>query len=293
MTTEEQDIFAAAMSVPQDEPEASAPQSEPAPEPEPAPEDQDGPEIETTTDAEAPQEGQGQQKRTPRVPLPELLTERDRRASAEAERDMLRRDLDEMKRQLQEFTQRQQQPQQQPQQDQAPGFWDNPEAFLDNSLGAVVERFQRQIQANNFQSSMQLGELKYGADFAEAYKAADARVDHDQAFKFQLLSAPDPAAVIMDAYRQQKLAQEVGDPATYRQKLMADPEFQKEVIEMARKAQGQQPAAAAAPGQSPAPTVQLPPSLSRATSAASNAAESNRDPTDAELFGEAFGALGR
>lgn len=232
-------------------------------------------------EGEQPQEAE-QQKRTPRVPLPELMSERDKRATAEAERNMLQKELEGLRKRVDELS-RPQQAQEQPGQDQEQGFWDNPEGYMQR----MHEQVQRETRQRDFEWAMRLGETRYPDEFKEAYAFVDKQVDIDPSIRVKLVTSQDPAETIIQTYRQHKVAEEVGDPTQYREKLLSDPEFLAKAVEAAQAQARQQQSQ---PGQS-APNVQIPPSLSRTTGAAHQGDPDERPMSGPELFQDAFSGL--
>lgn len=216
-----------------------------------------------------------------RVPLRELLDERDRRQQYE-------RQLAEMQRQMQELQKAQQKP---------VDLITDPDGYQEAIKREIEERFARQEKVNLerdhrriFASSADAAIAKYGDEFTEAFEAFDAVAGvtkgNDEILRSRVVGtykepASNPAEGIIQWYRQAKTLRETGgDLNAYREKLLQqererlakDPEFRKQVIEGLRTEAASRP-----------PVTQMP-SLNRTPAAASNAGDDDRDLGDAELF---------
>ncbi len=114
---------------------------------------------------------------------------------------------------------------------------------------------------------------KYKEEFEEAYAAAQKQVD--PALKARMQQSRDPGETLIQWHRERKTMAEVGtDPNAFFEKrfeaYLSDPANQAKVLERIRGGAQQQ----LQPGQTkPAPAVQLPPSLTRATNAAAITAD--------------------
>lgn len=154
---------------------------------------------------------------------------------------------------------------------------DGAEAF-DNE----VREHDRQVL--NFNLSCRFARLEHKEVFDEAFKAVNEAISGgDAALAAKIKMSPEPGAEIVSWYQQRNLVSETGgDLAAYKQKLLSDPEFVKQVIESAKtQALGQN-------GSRPNTVTKLPPSL---TSVSGGSAK-NSDPddnSDQSVFKQAFG----
>lgn len=142
---------------------------------------------------------------------------------------------------------------------------DGYEKYLEN-------KFEEKLLNNQREASLANAHRTYKAEFEEAYAAAQKQVD--PVLRMQMQNSRDPGETLIAWHREQKTRAEVGtDPNAYFEKKLdawlADPANQAKVIERARgTAQQPQPGTVrqAAP-------VNLPPSLTRAASAATISAD--------------------
>lgn len=234
-----------------------------------------------------------------RVPLAEHLSVRERAQNAERERDDLRN-------RLQAFERMQRAPQQEPKEQETPDPILNPKEFI----AAMRNEFTQQLANERRDISLGFAARTYKEEFPEAYKAAQTAIaSGDNALTARLHTSADPGETLIQWHREQKTMREVGgDMAAYRQKLLddalKDPAYLSKAIEAARvaaaggttngsaagttngSANGASNGSTTATNGARTPNVQLPPSLSRATSAGSHAgtAPGELDMTDAGLF---------
>ncbi|CAL8974451.1 hypothetical protein RHODGE_RHODGE_03318 [Rhodoplanes serenus] len=227
--------------------------AEPAPEPsapEPQPRDQDH-----------------------RVPLRELLDERERRQTLAAEIAEERRQRETLQRQIAEM-QRASQPR-----PHTPDIFEDPHGFI----GQVEQRFEERLRAQEANFSLRLAHRQYGEEFEAAYESL-IKAGHagDRIAVQRVMAAADPGEAVVKWHRERQMVEKTGgDLDGYLKKreeeLLSDPEFLKRVGEKLRAQQ------ASTPGR-PAPVVNLPPSLSRTPSAAPAASDGGDDMSDAGLF---------
>jgi hypothetical protein len=206
-----------------------------------------------------------------RVPLRELLDERDKRNELKRERDELQRQLAELQRQAQP-----------PQ--PLPDPYADPQGYVDQALQRTQQQLEQQFQKRFIAASFaEVGE-QHGERFRSALEYADAQINNgDLRLKEQIINAPNPGRALMNWYAQQEVIREVGtDPNAYRQKILdealSDAAFRQKAME-AWRAQAQAPAAGR-----PATVTSLPPSLNRMTAAAPNGVADDQPLSDRELF---------
>lgn len=179
----------------------------------------------------------------------------------------------------------QQQPREQPQEEKK----DEIDPLLDPKGYAkqVREDVMNQLLAERREESLQNAAEKYKDEFAEAYQAAQQKID--PALKARMHSSRNPGETLIQWHREQKTMREVGnDPNAWLEKKLEerlkDPTFLAKAVELARGSASQ------APQSTSRPRVELPPSLSTATR--SNAAlrsGDNQEVSDRELFQQIAG----
>lgn len=192
-----------------------------------------------------------------RVPLNELLNEREKRQKLEAQMEAMQAQWEQMQQGNQ-------------QQQEWPDIFENPEAYQ-QMIGGLYQQqqaMQQQMQqAVNQQLAMArmefLGELSLRAakqQDPETYNAAwqelERRVQSgDGQWRQQVLSSDDPGQTLLQLYKNENVTKTVGtDPEAY---------FQKRIEELKNDPQ----ALAQLLGNSPStPKVNLPPSLTKAGS---------------------------
>jgi hypothetical protein len=196
-----------------------------------------------------------------RVPLAELLDERDRRRQAESR--------------LQEIEAERQR--QQPR----PDFLMQPDEYFDRRLNEALDPLRRQFTIQLAHANKSVAVATHGAEeVEEAQKAFDTEVQQGKlhpADHQRIWQAPNPFAAAVEWHRNRKLLAEVGnDPQAYRDRLLqealADPEFLGRALEAARSQaagrpvtvapQRQQSRASSAPATNTGRTP-YPPSLNR------------------------------
>lgn len=206
----------------------------------------------------------------------------ERRAEQEAQqRYALQQQLQQMQRQMETL----QKPKQEP-----VNFYDNPDGALDQRLQPVEERMSQFESRMRYNMSRVMAIATHGAGLvAETEQAVEkaTRENHPDVpmLVAQLRASDDPVGVAVQWHKRSKLLTETGgDLSSYRQKIldeaMKDPAYQAKVLEAAR---GQ------ATQQQTRPSVQLPPSLSRAagTGATEPVGLSDADMSDAALYAHA------
>ncbi|MEP9368663.1 hypothetical protein [Xanthobacter sp. VNH20] len=215
-----------------------------------------------------------------RVPLSELLNERERRQEFAREVERLRQENAEFQRQMQALRQPVQPP---------PDMFADPEGFrgsIEQQLTQMEQRFAQRIQRERLDMSFDLAAEKNPEGFQKAFSELEQviKTERDYALRDRIVSAPNPGKALLDWHRNREALRETGgDVVAYRERiskearesLAKDPEFRRQLLEEMRAEAG---AARALSN----PTQM--PSLNRATAAAPNAGSEARDLSDGELF---------
>lgn len=161
-----------------------------------------------------------------RVPLRELLDERDKRQA-------LQRQIENLRRQIQ--------PMEAP---KAPEFWEQPEGNIDHRVQQAVQPLYQEMVMQREQFSRAIAEARHGPEkVAEAFKDLEARVqagDPTARFDYQRVMAQgNQYDALVQLHQQRKALSEIGnDPAAYREKLsqdlLNDPAFLAKALEAAQ-----------------------------------------------------------
>jgi hypothetical protein len=130
-------------------------------------------------------------------------------------------------------------------------------------------KFEEKLLNNQREASLAQAHRVHKKEFEDAYEAAQKAVD--PALRARMQQSRDPGETLMEWHREQKVRAEVGnDPNAFFEKrfeaYLADPANQAKVLERIRGGVQQQPARQA-------PATSLPPSLTRATNAATATAD--------------------
>jgi hypothetical protein len=210
-----------------------------------------------------------------RIPLTELLSEREKRQTEQRQREALQRELDQLRQQMQ--------PQKQP--EPVPDQFANPDAYNDywkqqltQQQQTVDQRFRE--QEANF--SLRLAHMQHGEKFEAAYQALlDQSANGDKTAAQQVANSPDPGRTLMNWYQREQVIAQVGtNPEEYVQKkleeALSDPEFLAKALERARGVASTQPT-----------QIKLPPSLNKAASASRS--DDTSDMSDGSLYHHATG----
>jgi hypothetical protein len=246
-----------------------------------------------------------------RVPVAELLTERKARQAAEdalkTERESSKAALDAMNARLDNILLSQQRTQEKPAEpvkSEKPDQFAEPEKWEQWLRNDISQAFNRQ----RIESSLADAHDQHGDEFVKAYQnliginiknAADRSVQVNlndpvvMAATERIRNSPNPGRAVMQWNAQQQVLREVGpDPAKYREtiekqareKLMADPEFRKEVF---AKLKGE---ASGANGGPPRNVVRIPKSLSDVAggSSANRHDGQNLSDSDADVFADTW-----
>lgn len=211
-----------------------------------------------------------------RIPLAELLNEREKRQNEQRRAEQLMRELEHLRQQLQP-----------PRQQQAvPDQFADPEgynAYWEQRFQMQQQNFQSAIRAVQAENSLARAHQQYGKVFEEGYQAVLDRAQQGDRTVAQLIAnAPNPGDAIVNWYKREQTLQKVGtDPDAYVQKVLEEalenPEFLAKALE---KAKG---VAAAQPSQQ----IKLPPSLNKATAAARS--DDGATLSDAGIYSHAIG----
>lgn len=230
-----------------------------------------------------PQEQQEPPAQTPpeqdhRVPLRELLDERERRQQVAREMEEMRRQNADFQRQLQELRNPQ----------HPIDVLSDPQAFtetIEQRLQRQQQEFDQRLRVHSINTSFSFAARQHGEEFQKAFAAleevAAPNKGGDLMLRDRIVNSPDPGEAVMQWFRSRQILEESGgDLNAYRERLLKeererlakDPEFRKQVMEGLRAEAATRP-----------PITQSP-SLNRAPAAASNAGDDERDMSDAELF---------
>ncbi len=184
-----------------------------------------------------------------RIPLTELLNEREKRQNAERERQAYEQQLIQLQQQLQQY-----------QQPKEPiDIFADPQAYTQSIEQTMTERMR--AMEGNF--SLRLAAYKHGDTFTEAFQDVMARPITDP-MRQQVINSPDPGETLVQLYQRERTIKEVGtDPIAYKSKVLQealkDPEFLAKALQSARQTAGAQPTATN--------KIDLPPSLNKVAAA--------------------------
>jgi hypothetical protein len=232
-------------------------------------------EVATPPVAEAQPELPKEEKADHRIPLTELLNEREKRQSESRRAQQLQQELETLRQQLQPPKQQQPIPDQFANPDQYNEYWQSQV----NQLRQENEAQLRQFKA---ETSLEKAHEKYGDVFEKAYESLMQTAEQGNRGPAQAVAnSNNPGKALVDWYQTQQVIAQVGtDPAAYRAKvteeLLSDPQFLAKAIEKARGV------ASTAPTQ-----IKLPPSLNKATSAARS--DDTSDMSDRALYHHSIG----
>ena len=237
--------------------------SEEPTEPEAQAEEAQEAEAEQTTEPEP--EKEASEAEPHRVPLTELLNEREKRQGLEQQMQQMQAYMQQM--------QQYEQAQAQQQQTEWPDMFESPE-FYQERLRYAVEQMPQYVQEQVDQRVNQqlaaartefLGEMSLKQarstdpeTYDKAWEELSRRVNGgDHSWRLQVLQSQDPGQEVLNLYKQNTVAQDVGnDPEAYFQKRL-DAIKQDPAALAALLSGGQQPA-------SQSPLIDLPPSINKA-----------------------------
>lgn len=235
------------------------------------PETEEEPAAEAEPEAkQQPEEKPEEEKQDHRVPLMELLNEREKRQEEQRQRETLQNQLWQLQQQLQQ--------QQQPTPDPIDPFQD-PEGWQ-QAQAQTIEQKLRAVEGN---FSLRLAKATHKELFDEAWSEMMQQVQSgNDSMRQQVLNSSDPGETLVSLYKQTKTFREVnGDPNAWleskKQEWLQDPEVQKQILELTRQS-------AAGNAQSQKPNVKLPPSMNKAGS--SGASRGSNDISDGALWEE-------
>jgi hypothetical protein len=197
---------------------------------------------------EVPVEQPKAEKPDHRIPLTELLNEREKRQNAERERQAYEQQLYQLQQQLQQY-----------QQPKEPiDIFADPQAYTQSIEQTMTERMR--AMEGNF--SLRLAAYKHGDTFTEAFQDVMARPFNDP-MRQQVINSPDPGETLVQLYQRERTIKEVGtDPTAYKSRVLEealkDPEFLAKAMQSARAT------ASAQPTQN---KIDLPPSLNKVAAA--------------------------
>lgn len=237
--------------------------SEEEPTEEVEPDEEAEPEVEEEAEpVEEPKEEQPDH----RVPLMELLNEREKRQNEQRQREALQQQLWQLQQQLQ-----------QKQEPEEPiDIFANPEAYQ-STVEQRITNMRREMEGN---FSLRLARATHKELFDEAWSEMVNRSQMgDDSMRQQVLNSSDPGETLVALYSQAKTYREVnGDPNAWleakKAEWLKDPEVQAAILAQARETATQSP--------SQKPNVKLPPSLNKAT--ASGNALDKLDASDAGMW---------
>jgi hypothetical protein len=206
-----------------------------------------------------------EEKADHRVPLKELLDEREKRQQMQAQFEAMQ----------QQMAYAEQQAQQQQGQQEWPDIFEHPEyyqqqiAYMQQMPQVIQAEMQQQVNQQLAMARMELlGELSLRSaqhsdpeTYEKAWGELERRVTSgDNAWRQQVLSSQDPGKTLLELYKSNNVASTVGD----------DPEayFQKRIEELRQDPQALAQLLGTPSGGSQAPRVNLPPSLTKAGASA-------------------------
>jgi hypothetical protein len=210
------------------------------------------------------------------VPSWRLAEEAQRRREAEQQLAEMRAEM----RQIQQMQLASQRQQQAPQQEPVDPFAD-PQGFAQS----IEHRFEAKLKEIQLQNSLQFARAQHGDVFDRAYEefVDYAHKTRDQATYQRVMQDGSPGEALVRWYKDQQLHKELGGSdlnsflAKQREEWLKDPAVQAQVIEAFKATQQAQPSN----------ITNLPPSLSRATSAAPSHNE-NGDWSQESIFKHAM-----
>ena len=200
----------------------------------------------STEVVEAQEEGgepvQEEVKEDHRVPLTELLNEREKRQRIEAEYQSNQQQWDQWRQQY-EAAQAQQNP------PEAPDIFENPEYYQNmaaNLPAYINQALQQQGQQHQQQMAMQRMEVMGEMSLRAAYQQEPDTYDKawgelqdrikggDQTWRHAMLQSQDPGRTLLDLHKREQATQIGSDPDAYRQQIIdelkANPEMMAEAL---------------------------------------------------------------
>jgi hypothetical protein len=208
-----------------------------------------------------------ERKQDHRIPLTELLNEREKRQNAERQREAYEQELSQLRQQMQAL-----------QQPREPiDIFANPEAYTQS----IEQQMGEKLRAMEANFSLRLAHNKHGEVFTEAFNEVMQRPLQDP-MRQQVINSPDPGETLVSLYQREKVVKEVGpDPIAYKSKILEealkDPQFLAKAMQTARQTAGASPTNN---------KIDLPPSLNKVASAHSG---EDGDDSDSSVFNYAIG----
>lgn len=244
------------------------------------------------TEESAEPEGEADPAKTGTVPHAALHEAREREKTEKARADALERTLAQLQGQMQALQAQVNRPLQPTGEQQQPAnFWDDPDKFIESKLSSKLSPIEQQQRQSVETFSRQMASIEFGAEKVQAAQQAMEQSiqmrDPSAVAEIQRIARSEHPFAELVKWHQQKTALEMvgNDPQKWleaeKAKLIADPNFQKQVIEAIRAGQSQQ----VPNGQ--APVTSLPPSLGRLPGGTNTA--QTADTSDEGLFKYAMG----
>jgi len=160
----------------------------------------------------------------------------------------------------------------------------DPLADPDGYVRRIQDGVSNELRTMRLNFNLELAQVRHGDVFNEAFDAFMTVAERNKQFGQAVINGPNPGEAIVTWYRGQKTLHEIGgDPQAYRKKiedeLLANPEFQRRVVEHLRNGNAQT-------GNRPQSITKLPPSLSRAagSSTTADAGAGEHDDSDAGIL---------
>lgn len=219
--------------------------------------------AEETAQPEAEPEPQTE-KQVHRVPLVELLDEREKRQTEQRQREALQQQLWQLQQQLQEATKKPEEP---------VDIFADPQKWEQTN----EQRFDKRIREMEGNFSLRLAAYKHGDKFQEAWSAMLGKTQSgDDSVRQSILKSSDPGETLVNWYQREKTMELVGnDPTTFVERTLEEalnnPEFLAKALEKAKSQASTRPT-----------QVKLPQSLNKATGSGSS--DSQSDMSDSALF---------
>lgn len=190
-----------------------------------------------------------------RVPLVELLNEREKRQAEQRRAEILAQQIEQLRQQIQ------------PPQQQIPDQFADPQAYnnyWEQRFQQQQAQFNQLAQNMRAENSLARAHDKHGDVFEKAYQAVMDRAQQgDRQAAQMIVNAPDPGTAMVAWYKREQTLSTVGDdPQAFTQRVLEEalnnPEFLAKALEKAKGVASTQPTQ----------QIKIPPSLNKATSAA-------------------------
>jgi hypothetical protein len=214
----------------------------------------------------APIESPKEERADHRIPLTELLNEREKRQAEARRAEAALRELEELRKQMNP-------PKPAPDQFQDPEAYN---AYWERRIAEQSQTVERRFKDQEANFSLRLAHMQHGELFEKAYQELlDTAERGDRTAAQAVANSPDPGATLVNWYKREQALKTVGtDPDAFVQKKLEealnDPEFLARAIEKARATASTQPA-----------QVKLPPSLNKV---APVRGDTDNDLSDAAMY---------